>query len=82
MYKRQASTVPSAAALQAPANGTTPAVPSTVAPATAAAPASTAQRVVVSTDVLRLVLDGGNILQADLLAYPQTKAEGLSLIHI
>ena len=77
-----ASTVPSAAALQAPASGTTPAVPATTAPATAAAPTSTAQRVVVSTDVLRLVLDGGNILQADLLDYPQTKAEGSAPVRL
>ena len=76
------STVPSAAAVQAPANGTTPAVPNIAAPATAAAPVSSAERVVVSTDVLRLVLDGGNILQADLLAYPQTKAEGSAPVRL
>src|SRR5690606_11185697 len=33
-------------------------------------------RVVVSTDVLRLTLDGGSVLEADLLNYPQSKADG------
>ncbi|KAF1013237.1 MAG: Membrane protein insertase YidC [Stenotrophomonas maltophilia] len=39
-----------------------------------AAPA--AQRVTATTDVLRLVLDGGRVLDAELLQFPQTKAEG------
>lgn len=39
---------------------------------TAAAP----RQVVVQTDVLRLVLDAGNVVQADLLGYPQTRDDG------
>ena len=63
------STVPSAtAAVEAPASAT-------AVPATAAATA-TSPRVVVSTDVLRLTLDGGSVLEAVLLDYPQSKADG------
>ncbi|WP_303748126.1 membrane protein insertase YidC [Stenotrophomonas pigmentata] len=50
------------------------------APAAAAAPgmeaAASAQRVTVTTDVLKLVLDGRSVLDADLLHFPQTKAAG------
>lgn len=60
-----------------------PAAPaaSALAPAPGAAVATSdaapAQRqVVVQTDVLRVVLDGGNVVQADLLAYPQTRDDG------
>ena len=74
-----ASTVPGAIpAMPAAASSTTPSVPSlpaTTAPASAA-PVATAPRVTVSTDVLRLVLDGGSGLEADLLQYPQTKDAG------
>ena len=64
------SNVPSAtAAVETPASGT--AIPATTAAATATSP-----RVVVSTDVLRLTLDGGSVLEADLLNYPQSKADG------
>jgi YidC/Oxa1 family membrane protein insertase len=38
--------------------------------------ASSAQRVTVTTDVLKLVLDGRSVLDADLLQFPQTKAAG------
>ncbi|WP_315388294.1 membrane protein insertase YidC, partial [uncultured Stenotrophomonas sp.] len=65
-----AGTVPSANVPQAP--GSAPAVQAT-APAAAAAGAP---RVTVTTDVLRLVLDGGNVLDAELLQFPQTKADG------
>src|SRR5690606_22842157 len=41
---------------------------------TAAAPASGV--VQVETDVLRLLVDGGSVLRAELLAYPQTRDEG------
>lgn len=68
-----------------PATGTTPAadVPVAGKPATPVAPppqtapageiAPPAQRVVVTTDVLRVEIDpqGGNVVVADLLAYPQ-----------
>ena len=63
------------------ASGTVPsadslAVPQPTAPAqvqAAASAASTAAQVTVTTDVLRLVLDGGAVLQADLLQYPQAR---------
>lgn len=49
-------------------------------PVAAAAPgmeaAASAQRVTVTTDVLKLVLDGRSVLDADLLQFPQTKAAG------
>ncbi|MDQ2703034.1 MAG: membrane protein insertase YidC, partial [Pseudomonadota bacterium] len=38
--------------------------------------ASAAPAVTVTTDVLRVVLDGGNVRQADLLRYPQTTEAG------
>ena len=65
------------------ANGTVPAA-TPVAPATtSAAPVvSTATRVTVSTDVLRLVLDGGNVVQADLLQYPQEKKPGSAPVRL
>ena len=45
-------------------------------PTTAQASAApSAQRVTVTTDVLRLVLDGGRVLDAELLQFPQTKAD-------
>ena len=46
-------------------------------PAVASADATTATpRVTVTTDVLKLVLDGRSVLDADLLLFPQTKAAG------
>lgn len=58
------------AAGQATAPTAVPAAPLAVAPAKDAAPAP---RVVVTTDVLRVEIDprGGNVVVADLLAYPQ-----------
>ncbi len=53
-----------------------PAVPQ--APATGPESSATPQRasaVQVETDVLRLVIDGGSVLRAELLAYPQTRDE-------
>jgi YidC/Oxa1 family membrane protein insertase len=74
------SETPSAAAA-APAAGEKPSVASTPAPAPGTAPqpptatsSSTATpHVVVTTDVLRVEIDthGGNVVAADLLAYPQ-----------
>ncbi|MEN4904168.1 membrane protein insertase YidC [Luteimonas sp. TWI1416] len=66
---------PGAAVPEAPAATAAPTVPgASTAPATSAAAA--ARRVVVQTDVLRVVLDGGNVVEADLLAYPQTRDAG------
>lgn len=58
-----------------------PQVPSTpLAPNAAAAEtrpaAATGQAVTIETDVLRLVVDGGSILKAELLRYPQTRDAG------
>ncbi len=64
--------VPSAVP-DAPVAPAAPAVPGEVATASAA---TAAQAVTVETDVLRLVIDGGSVLQAELLAYPQTRDEG------
>lgn len=72
-----ASTVPSAAGLTVPATpvgATTPAAPAGVEASARAN--DNAPRVTVTTDVLRLVLDGGSVLTADLLQYPQSKAPG------
>ncbi|KMM74494.1 insertase [Xanthomonas sp. NCPPB 1128] len=56
---------------QATVPGTTPA---STTPETAAA--SAAPRVTVTTDVLRLTLDGRSVFDADLLLFPQTKQPG------
>src|SRR5690606_12158994 len=56
-----------------PADGSVPAA-TAPAPAVAATPAAaSAQRVTVSSDVLRLVLDGGSVVQADLLQFPRSR---------
>lgn len=66
----QSAAVPNAPADAAPV----PALPgATPVETSAAAPA---RQVVVQTDVLRVVLDGGNVVQADLLGYPQTRTDG------
>ncbi len=62
------------------APGTLPSAPAgapsmSAAPPASAAPAS-APTVTVTTDVLRVVLDGGAMRQADLLGYPQTTEPG------
>ncbi|WP_313274778.1 membrane protein insertase YidC [Stenotrophomonas sp.] len=52
-------------------------VPGQAPAATASVEAATAApRVTVTTDVLKLVLDGRSVLDADLLQFPQTKAAG------
>lgn len=55
-----------------------PAIPAATATAAPVAAATNAisRRVVVSSDLLRVTLDGGGVLEADLLKYPQTKAAG------
>ena len=74
-----APTAPVAAQTQAPVPGATGAVPAAnvpQAPGSAPATQPTAQaqagapRVTVTTDVLRLVLDGGSVLDAELLQFP------------
>jgi len=80
-----APTAPVAAQTQAPVPGVTGSVPGAnvpQAPGSAPATQPTAQaqagapRVTVTTDVLRLVLDGGTVLDAELLQFPQTKDDG------
>ncbi|GAB2511066.1 membrane protein insertase YidC [Pseudoxanthomonas sangjuensis] len=50
--------------------------PAAALPSAAATPALATNVVTVSTDVLRVVLDGATVLQADLLKYPQSKTAG------
>lgn len=74
-----ADTVPTAAPSDSAnaAVGTVPAaVPLAPAPTSAAPAVTVSTRVEVATDVLHLVLDGGSVVQADLLAYPQEKKPG------
>lgn len=76
-----ADTVPTATPAAGAANtaaGTVPAAAPVALATTSAAPAaaSTTPRITVDTDVLRLVLDGGSVVQADLLHYPQEKKPG------
>ncbi|MGV8960063.1 MAG: membrane protein insertase YidC [Stenotrophomonas sp.] len=47
-----------------------------MAPVAAVEAAGSAPRVTVTTDVLRVVIDGRSVLDADLLKFPQTKAAG------
>ena len=75
------STVPTATDA-APATGTVPAAPVATPGITQAPRAAAAPRVTVITDVLRLVLDGGSVLQADLLHYPQSKTPGSGPVRL
>ena len=75
------STVPTATNA-APATGTVPAAPVATPGVTQAPRAAAAPRVTVNTDVLRLVLDGGSVLQADLLHYPQSKTPGSGPVRL
>ncbi|MCI2260551.1 membrane protein insertase YidC [Xanthomonas indica] len=77
-----ATTVPPAQDADAGATHA-PAVPQATVPGTApasttpeTAAASAAPRVTVTTDVLRLTLDGRSVFDADLLLFPQTKQPG------
>jgi YidC/Oxa1 family membrane protein insertase len=73
------STVPTVAREAVPAAPTASmsAVPASTAPVASGAPAVT-----VTTDVLRVVLDGGNVRQADLLEYPQTTEAGAAPMRL
>ncbi len=87
--ERAAPVLPTDVATAIPANatsGTVPSVSGATLPAVPANPATTMpaltpttqpgaeQTVTITTDVLRLVLDGGAIRSAELLGYPQTTA--------
>ena len=80
------STVPgSAPAVPVAAAGTVPAAPAAAAPTVEPAPvtpAASVARITLSNDVLRLVLDGGSVLQADLLHYPQSKTPGSGPVRL
>ncbi len=74
-------------AVPAPAAATTgdAAVPTASAappPAVVAPQAAGAERISVRTDVLDLVLDGGSVLQADLLQFPQTREDGSAPVRL
>ncbi|HET7064668.1 MAG TPA: membrane protein insertase YidC, partial [Rudaea sp.] len=59
-------------------------VPATAAASTPAAAASTGQRIEIRTDVLRAVIDtrGGNLVEADLLAYPLDPSDRSKPVHL
>ncbi|MDR2959832.1 MAG: membrane protein insertase YidC [Stenotrophomonas sp.] len=70
-----AQSVPGAAPGAIP-NAQVPGAPGQAAAQAQASATPAAQRVTVTTDVLRLVLDGGRVLDAELLQFPQTKDDG------
>ncbi|MGS1077220.1 membrane protein insertase YidC [Pseudoxanthomonas beigongshangi] len=78
----QGSTVPTSAPTAQPGS-TVPQVPvATPAAAIASATPSTGQRVTISSDVLKLVLDGGSVLESELLHYPQDKRPGSPAVKL
>ncbi len=74
------SAVPAPQAAAAPSTSAgvpaAPAVEAATPTPSAGAAAPARQNVVVSSDLLRLTIDGGNVLEAVLLKYPQTKDAG------
>ncbi|WP_411833504.1 membrane protein insertase YidC [Pseudoxanthomonas mexicana] len=72
---------PAAAVPASPTGGSVPMAPG-VEPVVSADASVSGQRVTVSTDVLRLVLDGGSVLEADLLHYPQSKQPGSGPVRL
>ncbi len=74
------STVPTAAALAAP--GAVPTPPNMTATPTATAAANGAPSVTVTTDVLKVVLDGGVLHRADLLKYPSTSDDSSAPVRL
>ncbi len=78
--------VPAAAAVADPAVPADAAVPvpsaAPQAPPAQAPVAPGATTVTVTTDVLRLVLDGGSVLQADLLQFPQSREAGSDPVRL
>ena len=80
--KAAGSTVPAAVAPDAASTGSVPSAPTVAPMPAAAAPGTAAPRVTVQTDVLRLVLDGGSVLEADLLHYPLSKVPGSGPVRL
>ncbi len=83
----QGATVPSAAG--AGAGGTVPTAPAAptaaipgATPSEVAASPQANRQVVVQSDVLRIVVDSGNVVQADLLGYPQTRDAGSAPVRL
>jgi len=74
----RAPSVPAADGIGVPVAPTEPGAVESVASAVTA-PASA---VTIETDVLRLLVDGGSILRAELLAYPQTKDSGSAPVRL
>jgi len=75
--------VPSLPVAPAGADGIgVPAAPGTPAAIEPTATASSASAVTIETDVLRLLVDGGSVLRAELLAYPQTKDAGSEPVRL
>jgi YidC/Oxa1 family membrane protein insertase len=77
----QGSGVPSADGLASPSANV---ADQTTAPANsaAAAPAVQGTKVTVSTDTLKLVIDGSKVLRAQLLQYPQTRDAGAPPVEL
>ncbi|ADV28932.1 membrane protein insertase, YidC/Oxa1 family [Pseudoxanthomonas suwonensis 11-1] len=68
--------IPQPVAAAPAADGSVPAAAAAALPAAqaeAAPAAASAQRIVASSDVLQLVLDGGSVVQADLLQFPRDR---------
>lgn len=81
----QSAAVPAASDDDIPAAASVPQAGTSAVPATTPAPAaaaSPAPRVIVSTDVLRLVMDGRSVLDAQLLKYPQSQAPGSAPVNL
>ncbi|RDZ26556.1 membrane protein insertase YidC [Lysobacter silvisoli] len=79
------STVPNAAAAaSAAAPGVVPSAPAMPGTAAVAAPAASgaAATVTVTTDVLKVVLDGGTLHRADLLKYPSEAADDSAPVRL
>ena len=76
------STVPAAVAPSTPTSGSVPSAPAVAPMPTDAPKGGKGPRVNVKTDVLSLVLDGGSVLQADLLHYPLSKTPGSGPVRL
>ncbi|GHA86951.1 membrane protein insertase YidC [Cognatilysobacter bugurensis] len=77
-----APTVAADGAVPVPTAAGVPAVPTAPGTATAVAGPGRATPVTVTTDVLSVVLDGGELGQADLLRYPRTKDDGSAPVRL
>ncbi len=77
------STIPAASVPGSTASAADASVPQVAAVATPTATAApVAASVTVQTDVLRVVLDGGSVSQADLLRYPESQDKGAAPVRL